>query len=127
MSGSHYGNCGIRPGVQGAPRIFSCFSTLARSTSINECRPCRIGPVCCCAIASDSRCVAVGGKVVVSPFTAVLTRSSSDGGLGSLRALLDQLDRRNIEVEGLTVHTPDLDDVFFALTGHPITNKDAAR
>jgi ABC-2 type transport system ATP-binding protein len=39
-----------------------------------------------------------------------------DGRIASLRALLDQLDRAAIEVEGLTVHTPDLDDVFLALT-----------
>lgn len=45
----------------------------------------------------------------------------SDGGVKSLRAVLDRLDRQSIEVETLTVHTPDLDDVFFALTGHPTT------
>ena len=33
--------------------------------------------------------------------------------------LLDQLDEARIEVEQLVVHTPDLDDVFFAVTGHP--------
>jgi ABC-2 type transport system ATP-binding protein len=41
----------------------------------------------------------------------------SDGGIRSLRALLDQLDLASIEVESLSVHTPDLDDVFLALTG----------
>jgi len=50
----------------------------------------------------------------------------SDGGIRSLRALLDQLDHQSIEVEALTVHTPDLDDVFFALTGHPATEKERA-
>ncbi|MBA2308370.1 MAG: ATP-binding cassette domain-containing protein [Pseudonocardiales bacterium] len=49
----------------------------------------------------------------------------SDGGVRSLRALLDQLDHASVEVEALTVHTPDLDDVFFALTGHPTTEKAA--
>jgi len=48
----------------------------------------------------------------------------SDGGLPALRALLDRLDRAEIEVDGLSVHTPDLDDVFFALTGHPTTAKE---
>jgi ABC-2 type transport system ATP-binding protein len=38
-----------------------------------------------------------------------------------LRALLERLDRDGIAVERLTVHAPDLDDVFFALTGHPTT------
>jgi ABC-2 type transport system ATP-binding protein len=49
---------------------------------------------------------------------------STDGGVRSLRALLDQLERENIEVEALTVHTPDLDDVYFALTGHAVTEKE---
>jgi ABC-2 type transport system ATP-binding protein len=40
----------------------------------------------------------------------------SDGSVRSLRALLDRLDDATIEVDGLSVHTPDLDDVFFALT-----------
>ena len=40
-----------------------------------------------------------------------------DGSLRSLRALLDQLDRAQVEVEDLGIHTPDLDDVFFAVTG----------
>ena len=43
----------------------------------------------------------------------------SDGGVRSLRALLDQLDRASIDVAGLAVHTPDLDDVFLTLTGQP--------
>ncbi|MGH3735949.1 MAG: ATP-binding cassette domain-containing protein [Micromonosporaceae bacterium] len=43
----------------------------------------------------------------------------SDGEVRSLRALLDQLDRASVEVAGLTVHTPDLDDVFLTLTGQP--------
>jgi ABC-2 type transport system ATP-binding protein len=32
--------------------------------------------------------------------------------------VLDQLEARSIEAATLTVHTPDLDDVFLALTGH---------
>ncbi|MFI7344281.1 ATP-binding cassette domain-containing protein [Streptomyces sp. NPDC050085] len=42
---------------------------------------------------------------------------ASDGSQRELRSLLDQLDASGIEVDELTVHTPDLDDVFFALTG----------
>lgn len=42
----------------------------------------------------------------------------SDGSVASLRHMLDQLDDAQVEVEQLTVHTPDLDDVFFAVTGH---------
>jgi len=40
-----------------------------------------------------------------------------DGSVSSLRALLDQLDRAEVEVDDLAIHTPDLDDVFFAVTG----------
>ncbi len=49
----------------------------------------------------------------------------SDGGVRSLRALLEKLDEAGIEVEGVSIHTPDLDDVYFALTGHPTIEKDA--
>ncbi len=50
-----------------------------------------------------------------------------DGGVPALRALLDRLERAAIEVDELSVHTPDLDDVFFALTGRPSTEKEAVR
>ncbi|MFI6905241.1 ATP-binding cassette domain-containing protein [Nonomuraea sp. NPDC050394] len=43
----------------------------------------------------------------------------NDGSFRALRALIDRLDGAAVEVEELSVHTPDLDDVFFALTGHP--------
>jgi ABC-2 type transport system ATP-binding protein len=42
----------------------------------------------------------------------------NDGSRHALKALLDRLDDASIETDSLTVHTPDLDDVFFALTGH---------
>ncbi|GGS20914.1 daunorubicin resistance protein DrrA family ABC transporter ATP-binding protein [Streptomyces aureoverticillatus] len=41
----------------------------------------------------------------------------SDGTQRELRSILDWLDTANVEADELTVHTPDLDDVFFALTG----------
>ncbi|MFE0902705.1 ATP-binding cassette domain-containing protein [Streptomyces rochei] len=41
----------------------------------------------------------------------------SDGSQRDLRSVLDRLDAAGIEADELTVHTPDLDDVFFALTG----------
>ena len=43
----------------------------------------------------------------------------TDGTVASLRHLLGLLDNAGIEVEHLSIHTPDLDDVFFAVTGHP--------
>jgi len=48
-------------------------------------------------------------------------RVPSDGGSRSLRALLDRLDEHTINAEEFSVHMPDLDDVFFALTGHAST------
>jgi ABC-2 type transport system ATP-binding protein len=50
---------------------------------------------------------------------ALALRVPGDGGVRSLKALLDRLDDRGVEVAELTVHTPDLDDVFLALTGDP--------
>ena len=44
-------------------------------------------------------------------------RVPSDGDVKSLRTLLDRLDEYAIDVEEFSVHTPDLDDVFLALTG----------
>ncbi|MGK5633007.1 hypothetical protein ACSNOD_31820, partial [Streptomyces sp. URMC 123] len=42
-----------------------------------------------------------------------------DGGIPTLRTVLDVLDSAAVKAEALTVHTPDLDDVFLALTGRP--------
>ncbi|MGH8794529.1 MAG: ATP-binding cassette domain-containing protein [Stackebrandtia sp.] len=50
-----------------------------------------------------------------------------DGGVKSLRDLIDKLDAESIEVEDLSIHTPDLDDVFFALTGRADQTKETAR
>ena len=54
---------------------------------------------------------------------ALALQIPSDGSQRELRAILDRLDAAGIEADELTVHTPDLDDVFFALTGtdpHPV-------
>jgi len=48
---------------------------------------------------------------------ALTLQLAGDGRVSTLRALLRQLEDASVEVEALTVHTPDLDDVFFALTG----------
>ncbi len=45
----------------------------------------------------------------------------ADGRVDSLRELLDELHRAGIGVERLSIHTPDLDDVFFAVTGNDRT------
>ncbi|WP_406293605.1 ATP-binding cassette domain-containing protein [Embleya sp. NBC_00888] len=51
----------------------------------------------------------------------------SDGSQRELRSILDRLDAAGIEADELTVHTPDLDDVFFALTGGTDQPKEAVR
>jgi ABC-2 type transport system ATP-binding protein len=51
----------------------------------------------------------------------------SDGNVRSLRAILDRLDSASIEVDKLSIHTPDLDDVFFAVTGHASTQEGSQR
>jgi ABC-2 type transport system ATP-binding protein len=54
---------------------------------------------------------------------ALTLQVPGDGGIASLRALLDRLDGAQVEVGGLSIHTPDLDDVFFSLTGSPTTKE----
>ncbi|MEV0676924.1 ATP-binding cassette domain-containing protein [Actinosynnema sp. NPDC050436] len=54
---------------------------------------------------------------------ALTLRVPGDGGVRSVRALLGRLDEHSVEVEEFSVHTPDLDDVFLALTGHPSTEE----
>jgi len=56
---------------------------------------------------------------VVRDDEALTLDISSDGSVESLRALIDRLDEAHIKVDSLSVHTPDLDDVFLALTGQP--------
>jgi ABC-2 type transport system ATP-binding protein len=51
----------------------------------------------------------------------------SDGNVRSIKALLDRLDDESIVVDDLSIHTPDLDDVFFALTEHSNTQKGSVR
>jgi ABC-2 type transport system ATP-binding protein len=54
---------------------------------------------------------------------ALALRVPSDGGVESLRELLQRLD--GSAIAALSVHTPDLDDVFLALTGQ--TQKEKVR
>ncbi len=58
------------------------------------------------------------GDTTSDPESLTLT-VPNDGSRRALKGLLDRLDDASVETEALTVHTPDLDDVFFALTGHP--------
>ncbi|WP_371781612.1 ATP-binding cassette domain-containing protein [Streptosporangium subroseum] len=48
---------------------------------------------------------------------ALTLQVPSDGGVRAIRELLVVLDERSIDIADLSVHTPDLDDVFLTLTG----------
>ncbi|WP_338696634.1 ATP-binding cassette domain-containing protein [Streptomyces sp. Q6] len=48
-------------------------------------------------------------------------RIASDGDLAALRTLFDRLDAHGVRAADFSVHTPDLDDVFLALTGDGAT------
>ncbi|MFI0357503.1 ATP-binding cassette domain-containing protein [Actinomadura sp. 9N407] len=48
---------------------------------------------------------------------ALTLQVPSDGGVRAVRELLTLLDERSIDVAEMSVHTPDLDDVFLTLTG----------
>jgi ABC-2 type transport system ATP-binding protein len=52
-------------------------------------------------------------------------RVPSDGGAHSVRTVLNELHDHSISAEEFSVHTPDLDDVFLALTGHASTEVNA--
>ncbi|KUJ70276.1 ABC transporter [Streptomyces albus subsp. albus] len=56
-------------------------------------------------------------EVTLPADEALVLRIPSDGSQRELRSILDWLDAAGVEADELTVHTPDLDDVFFALTG----------
>jgi ABC-2 type transport system ATP-binding protein len=49
---------------------------------------------------------------------ALALQVPTDGTMASLREVLARLDAAAVDVDALTVHTPDLDDVFLTLTGH---------
>jgi ABC-2 type transport system ATP-binding protein len=50
---------------------------------------------------------------------ALTLQVPSDGSVRAIRELLAALDDRSIEINEMSVHTPDLDDVFLTLTGQP--------
>jgi ABC-2 type transport system ATP-binding protein len=57
---------------------------------------------------------------------ALTLQVPGSGDIRSLRALLGRLSDAAIEVGSLSIHTPDLDDVFFAFTGYPTTQASEA-
>lgn len=54
---------------------------------------------------------------VVRDDEALTLQIPTDGSVQSLKTVLDRLDSAAIAVNEVSLHTPDLDDVFFALTG----------
>ncbi|MDO0924249.1 ATP-binding cassette domain-containing protein [Streptomyces sp. TG1A-8] len=66
---------------------------------------------------SAYRSAAVALRGVTGDDEALSLQIPSDGSQRELRALLDRLESAGVEADELTVHAPDLDDVFFALTG----------
>ncbi|MDX3455624.1 ATP-binding cassette domain-containing protein [Streptomyces sp. ME02-8801-2C] len=63
------------------------------------------------------RSAAAALREVTRDDEALALQIPSDGSQRELRSILDWLDSAGVEADELTVHTPDLDDVFFALTG----------
>lgn len=59
--------------------------------------------------------------VPVSDPAALALEVPGDGSVAALKALLARLDDAGLDVADLSLHTPDLDDVFLALTGRPTT------
>jgi ABC-2 type transport system ATP-binding protein len=58
---------------------------------------------------------------------ALTLQVPSDGSVKSIRVLLDRLDGAAVEVSELSIHTPDLDDVFLTLTGQPDPERESVR
>lgn len=51
----------------------------------------------------------------------------TDGSVRALKSVLDRLEEQAIEVASVTVHTPDLDDVFLTLTSAAPAQKETLR
>ena len=59
--------------------------------------------------------------------SALALHVASGGTAHEVRDLLDQLERLDVKADRLSVHTPDLDDVFLALTGRPAPEEAISR
>ena len=68
-------------------------------------------------VAELDRAAAALGAAGARDDQALALQLPNDGGVHSLRALLERLDTERIEVDGLSVRSADLDDVFLSLTG----------
>jgi ABC-2 type transport system ATP-binding protein len=67
---------------------------------------------------ADAQLAAAGAlEVPVHDADALTLQIPTDGNVATLRRVLRELDDVAVDVVDLSIHTPDLDDVFFALTG----------
>ena len=69
---------------------------------------------------ADAEAQLVAGDALGMPVTDQDSPSlqiPTDGNVATLRRVLRDLDEAGVDVVDLAIHTPDLDDVFFALTG----------
>ena len=56
-------------------------------------------------------------RIPVRGGDALTLQIPTDGNVATLRRVLRELDEAAVDVDGLAIHTPDLDDVFLTLTG----------
>jgi ABC-2 type transport system ATP-binding protein len=71
---------------------------------------------------ADATGLAAAAAILGDTFThddPLTLQVPSDGGAIAVRELLNRLGDTAADVDDVSVHTPDLDDVFFALTGRP--------
>ncbi len=67
---------------------------------------------------ADAQLAAAGAlNLPVGDRDALTLQIPTDGNVATLRRVLRELDAAAIDVDGLAIHTPDLDDVFLTLTG----------
>jgi ABC-2 type transport system ATP-binding protein len=69
---------------------------------------------------ADTEAQLVAGDALGMPVTdhdSPSLQIPTDGNVATLRRVLRDLDEAGVDVVDLAIHTPDLDDVFFALTG----------
>jgi ABC-2 type transport system ATP-binding protein len=69
---------------------------------------------------ADTEAQLVAGDALGMPVTDQNSSSlqiPTDGNVATLRRVLRDLDEAGVDVVDLAIHTPDIDDVFFALTG----------
>lgn len=67
---------------------------------------------------------AVDGDSLQSDSERRVLSISSTGGISTLRGALDRLEKAKVDVDGISLHRPTLDDVFLTLTGHAATQEE---